>query len=288
MFAKRIERKHMFLAAVISLIGAGIAIFFLTLFYPTPSLRPDYDNYFLVVAMIGASPIAIMQFMDRRWRTLAESKLPNFIRDVIEANKSGMPFLRAVEYTATLNYGVLSNEVKKMVVKMKLGDPFEDAIMEMAKRIDTPLAYRTAILLIEVGKHGGRIQEMLEEVYTHIRELQDLITDRKRQITPYMFVIYAAFGVYIFTVVVLFMTFFGQIQGLTHLIPGAPGMPKPIRTTSLNLKQFHLWFYHMGIVEATVGGLVIGKMKEGKISAGLKHVLVLLLLSFITFALVIP
>jgi len=285
LLARRVEKRTLSLILGISLVSIGIVMLLLTFLYPTPRVRPEYDNYMVATFMVGILPVAVLQFLDSRWRAMAESKLPNLIRDIIEANKSGMPFLRAVEYTATLRYGVLSDEVKRAVTRMKLGDPFEDAIMDMARRIGTPLAYRTAILLIEVGRHGGRIQEMLEEVYSHIRELQDLLADRKRQITPYLFVVYAAFGVYLFTVAVLFMTFFGQAQALTPMagIPGA----FPMAMAGINPEQYHIWFYHMGAVEAVVGGFVIGKISEGKSVAGVKHMLVMLFINFIAFTFLI-
>lgn len=286
MFARRIERRTLSLAIGVSLVSIGIAMLFLTFFYPTPKVRPDYDNYMVISFMMGILPVALFQLIDMRWRSMTEAKLPNLVRDVIEANKSGMPFLKAVEYTATLGYGVLGGEVKRMVTKMKFGDPFDEAMMWLARRIGTPLAYRTAILLIEVGRHGGRIQEMLEEVYTHVRELQDLMTDRKRQIMPYLFVIYTAFGIYLFTVVVLFITFFSQAQNLS-IMPGLPSA-LPIAMSGINPRLYHMWFYHMSVVEAIVGGLVIGKMGESRSVAGLKHILVMLLLSFIVFTFVIP
>ena len=285
MLARRVEKRTLSLVLGISLVSIGITMLLLTFLYPTPRVRPEYDNYMVTSFMVGILPVAVLQFLDSRWRAMAESKLPNLIRDIIEANKSGMPYLKAVEYTATLRYGVLSDEVKRMVARMKLGDPFEDAIMGMARRIGTPLAYRTAILLIEVGRHGGKIQEMLEEVYSHIRELQDLLADRKRQITPYIFVFYAAFGIYLFTVAVLFMTFFSQAQALTPMagIPGA----FPMAMAEINPERYHIWFYHMGAVEAIVGGFVIGKIGEGKSVAGVKHMLVMLFINFITFTFLI-
>jgi len=285
LLARRVEKRTLSLVLGISFVSIGITMLLLTFLYPTPRVRPEYDNYMVTSFMVGILPVAVLQFLDSRWRAMAESKLPNLIRDIIEANKSGMPFLKAVEYTATLRYGVLSDEVKRMVARMKLGDPFEDAIMGMARRIGTPLAYRTAILLIEVGRHGGRIQEMLEEVYSHIRELQDLLADRKRQITPYLFVVYAAFGIYLFTVAILFMTFFGQAQTLTPMagIPGA----FPMAMAKINPKQYHIWFYHMGAVEAIVGGFVIGKISEGKSVAGVKHMLIMLFINFIAFTFLI-
>ncbi len=285
MLARRVEKRTLSLVLGISLVSIGITMLLLTFLYPTPRVRPEYDNYMVTSFMVGILPVAVLQFLDSRWRAMAESKLPNLIRDIIEANKSGMPYLKAVEYTATLNYGVLSEEVKRMVARMKLGDPFEDAVMDMARRIGTPLAYRTAILLVEVGRHGGRIQEMLEEVYSHIRELQDLLADRKRQITPYIFVFYAAFGIYLFTVAVLFMTFFSQAQALTPMA----GIPSafPMAMVKVNPERYRIWFYHMGAVEAVVGGFVIGKISEGKSVAGVKHMLIMLFINFITFTFLI-
>jgi flagellar protein FlaJ len=41
--------------------------------------------------------------------------------------------------------------------------------------------------------------------------------------------------------------------------------------------------YHAVIIQALFGGLIAGKMSEGKIGAGLKHTLLLLIIAFVTF-----
>jgi flagellar protein FlaJ len=55
----------------------------------------------------------------------------------------------------------------------------------------------------------------------------------------------------------------------------------------LDVKAYYVWFFHMSIIEATISGLVAGKMGEGAVSAGLKHILVLLAATLIIFTFVI-
>jgi flagellar protein FlaJ len=162
---------------------------------------------------------------------------------------------------------------------MSWGHSYKDALDEMARRINTPLVYRTVALLSEVGHSGGNLYEILDSIYSHIREVQDMERDRRRQMSPYIMIIYASFGVYIFVVVVLFLTFFAQIRQVVEA--GAPF------GGNINPEVYYVWFFHMSIIEAIVAGFVVGKMSDGAIAAGLKHVLVLLIFSILVFSFVI-
>jgi flagellar protein FlaJ len=162
---------------------------------------------------------------------------------------------------------------------MTWGHPYLEALDEMAKRIGTPLVFRTVALLNEVGHSGGNLHEILDTIYSHLREVQDMERDRMRQMTPYVMIIYASFGVYIFVVIVLFLTFFSQIQDVIEA--GAPF------GSNINPQVYYIWFFHMSVIESVIAGFIAGKMSEGAIAAGLKHVLVLLVLSLLVFALVI-
>ena len=41
--------------------------------------------------------------------------------------------------------------------------------------------------------------------------------------------------------------------------------------------------FHATIIQAIFGGLIAGKMSEGKLGAGLKHTVMLLLITFMAF-----
>jgi flagellar protein FlaJ len=93
--------------------------------------------------------------------------------------------------------------------------------------------------------------------------------ERRTQTRPYIAIIYVAFFVFLFTLVLLFRSFFSSMQGLSIL--GA-GMPQ---------SATERMFFHITYIQAFFGGLVAGKMGDGAIRAGLRHSLVLMLCGYI-------
>ena len=94
--------------------------------------------------------------------------------------------------------------------------------------------------------------------------------ERKTQTRPYIAIIYVALFVFLFTIVMLFKTFFVNVEGTALL---------SIPTSSpADLKRI---FLHLTLVQGFFSGLVAGKMGEGSVSAGLKHSLIMMLLGYV-------
>jgi len=250
-----------------------------TFIWPGYTVHPEYDAFFVVALIVGLFPPAAADLLDRRWRSAVNSKIPELVREIAEGQKTGLSLTRALENASRLDYGPLTKELKKTVAMQSWGWTYNEALEDFAERVDTPLAYRTVAMLNEVGRSGGRLYEILDSVYSHLREIKDLEADRRRQMQPYVMIVYASFGVFLFVVYVLFTTFFSQIRQL--IATGAPFM------SGINPSVFYIWFFHMAVIEGAISGFVAGKISEGAVSAGLKHVLILLLTSLLFFVVLI-
>jgi flagellar protein FlaJ len=79
-----------------------------------------------------------------------------------------------------------------------------------------------------------------------------------------------ALFVFLFTIVLLFKTFFTSGEGVPLL-----------STPTMSPAEMKRIFFHLSLIQGLFGGLVAGKMGEGSMSAGLKHSLVMMLLSFV-------
>jgi flagellar protein FlaJ len=94
--------------------------------------------------------------------------------------------------------------------------------------------------------------------------------ERRNQSRPYVAIVYVAFFVFLFTVVLLFKSFFVSIEGLPILGKSA-----------VSADMMRRIFFHMTLIQAFFGGLVAGKTSEGTINAGLKHSLIMMLCGYI-------
>ena len=150
--------------------------------------------------------------------------------------------------------------------------PLEEALQLFAKRVGTPLVQRTVPLIIEAGRSGGRVEKVFEPLGKFVDSILIMERERKAQTRPYIAIIYVAFYVFLFTIVLLFKTFFVSIEG-TPILGSA--IMSPEETERL--------FFHMAAFQAFFGGLTAGKMSEGSLNAGLKHSFVMLASAYLVF-----
>ena len=151
-----------------------------------------------------------------------------------------------------------------------MGVSFEDALSAFAKRVGTVLTQRTVPMIIEASRSGGRVEKVFDPMGKFVQTTLFLEKERKTQTRPYIAIIYIALFVFLFTIVLLFRTFFTSVEGVPTLV-AATSSPSDLQRT----------FLHMTLVQGFFGGLVAGKMGEGTMSAGLKHSLIMMILGYV-------
>jgi flagellar protein FlaJ len=161
-----------------------------------------------------------------------------------------------------------------MTAQISWGMSFDDALLALGRRVNTVLMQRTVPMIIEAGRSGGRVERVFEPMGKFIQTTLLLEKERRTQTRPYIAIIYVAFFVFLFTIVLLFKSFFATIEGLPTL--GAAVM---------TAEEMQRLFFHMTAIQAFFGGLVAGKMGDGTISAGLKHSLIMMLCGYVALKL---
>jgi len=133
---------------------------------------------------------------------------------------------------------------------------------------------RTVPLIIEASRSGGHVERVFDPLGKFVQSTLILDKERRSQTRPYIAIIYVAFFVFLFTIILLFKSFFVSIEGLPVLGTAV--------VSSLEMRQI---FFHMTTIQAFFGGLVAGKMGEGTISAGLKYSLIMMVCGYMTLKL---
>jgi flagellar protein FlaJ len=124
----------------------------------------------------------------------------------------------------------------------------------------------------------------MEQVNRHVNELQTIDRERYAQMRPYAVVVYVAFGVFLFADIILIRTFFEPMAAI-HAQAAASGGAGIFGGAGLDIASLNRTLFHATIIEGILGGLIAGKMSEAHLGAGLKHSLILLLITFISFLL---
>ncbi len=248
--------------------GAAIIAIAFALGYQGKTL----DELILLAVMVAAFPPSIANYMDYRWKKSIDERLPILFRTIVQAQKTGMTLPQAIEEASKRDYGPLTKELKKINAQMSWGMPLEEALQLFAKRVNTPLVQRTVPLIIEASRSGGKVEKVFDPLGKFVNSILIMEKERKAQTRPYIAIIYVAFYVFLFTIVLLFKTFFVSIEG------------SPILGSAImSAEETERLFFHMAAFQAFFGGLIAGKMSEGSLNAGLKHSFVMLASMYLVF-----
>jgi flagellar protein FlaJ len=275
-FTKRQKITTAIVSTVISVTFYVIYLILSNLGIPFPFTQDQAFAFMILVAII---PAGLMDLADTRWKSEADENIPKLVVDVNGYVRSGQNVITALELAADRDYGVLTPELKRFKSQLSWGIPVEKALDRLSERIGTLLSRRTISLLVHIAMTGGKVQDVLESLVKHVSELRMIERERKSSLRPYIFTTYIAFLVFLTTVVLLFNSFFIDLAR-TQATIGAEG---PFKIT-LDVGLMRSIFYQISIIEAAVGGLVAGKLGEGSMGSGIKHVIVLIFITMMVFA----
>jgi len=278
----RVTKKEKMFVAVVSILIAVIQLATFVanaLFFRSPLIFTS-DQLLFLALILAIFPPSIVNYLDVRWRMSVDKNIPEFLRELSEAGRTGVTLTRALDLASKRRYGPLSSELKRVVSKLSWGANFEETLKSFADRVETRLARRTAILLTEVNRSGGDIREVLEVISKHMRELQTIEEERRSELRTYVGIVYVAFFIFLFIDYVLLKTFFARIEEMKTAVTEGGGM---FSMQELDVKTVTSIMFHMSVIQGIFGGLVAGKMGEGAIGAGMKHCLLMIVIAFLAF-----
>jgi flagellar protein FlaJ len=277
---RKVEKSKARLIFYLSVSVAFIIIVFDFLFLFTSV--PLFDYIMIVAVWVVVTPYAIIDFNNRKWRKSMEKAFPLLLRNIAEAQRTGLTFIRALEESSKREYGPLSEELRKVCANISWGEDYVKALESFAENSDSELIKKGTALIIETGKFGGNIEKITEAIASHIMDVESMDRERSASMKQYTMVTYIAFFVFIFTIIVLFKVLFVQFaQSGTQLQSFGS-----INISAVNVEEIKRVFMHLCVIQGFSGGLIGGKLSEGSIGAGLKHSLILTVLSVAIFAIV--
>ena len=197
----------------------------------------------------------------------------------------------AVQTLASSEYGALNNEVKKMADQLSWGVAFGDVIQLFADRVGTPLVKRAISLIQEANKAGGKISDILVTAANDSREIKFLEGERKRAIASYIAVIWVSYMVFLGVSVVLGKVFIPAIASSNSGDDegGDDGSAKlgNMEIRAIDPLFFLMVFYYGVTLQAVGNGCMAGLMATGRLSSGMKHAGMMIVLALLAFNFVV-
>ncbi len=272
-------------------------------------------NIIIISIFLIATPQIIISYMNFKKLREIERAYPNFLRDLIDATKAGLPLHKAIISLGKNNYGPLTREVRKMSNQLTWSVDLIKVLEQSKRRLRrSPMLVKTIRIIIETYKSGGRVSEILDSLSNTLIILQDTREERKSTLKQYVLAMYIISLVFIAIIVAINKLMVPIFETSAPIASGPLGVggTNPcafciygltleclpcniysgicsifgVNTVSISCYYLGL-FFCMSVIQSICGGLVAGQIGEGSLRAGFKHSLILTSISVATFMILV-
>lgn len=270
-------------------------------------------NVWILSTFIVATPQLLFRYTKYRELKEMEQRFPTFLRDLTESISSGMPFHKSIQSASKTDYGKLSKEIKKMSNQISWGMTVDKVLNQFRDRVKrSKRLYTTIGILRESYLSGGNIISILESIADDVTMLEESDKERRSILNQYVILMYAVCIIFIVIAVAinrLLLPIFSSTPG-AGLAGGPLSLTSPCdECTDVNCNICSLFegtaqyvfsiepktigayytslFFFMSLIVAIFSGLVAGQIAENSVTAGIKHSLILVAITFGAFSILI-
>ena len=232
-------------------------------------------------AFVIIVPILLFQYLSYSKKKEMEDMFPIFLRDFVEAIRSGMNLTQAIESVSKNDYKSLTPYVRRLAAQLDWGFPVELALKKFAEGTKSRMIARTISSVIESYRFGGNIADTFEALSNTAVEIDRLRKERTLYLHSQMITGYIVFFVFLGVIIALERYLVPSLTTVSVTpLAGGEGV-----STSQLASAYHDLFFHLILMQGFFAGLTVGKMAEGAMVAGLKHSAFMVMVGVITFTL---
>jgi flagellar protein FlaJ len=192
--------------------------------------------------------------------------ITSFLRDLVENRKTGLSPEKCIQILSHRDYRGFSKYLKRISAEIGWGWPLPEILKDFRNKVKSWLAQIDIFLLIDSIDIGGGTQESLESLAEFSESMGEIEKQRRGALAPLFIVPYIGAGLLTMTSVMM-LQFFNDMLALA--------------STSLPLIDLNRTLLTPLIFHSYMLGMVTGKITTGRVSAGFKHAIILVLVSII-------
>jgi len=228
----------------------------------------------MIVILIFALPIILAFYTRYKKKKELEELFPVFLRDFVEAVRSGLNIPQAFKSVSKNDYRSLTPYIKKIAMQLDWGIPVEEVLTKFANQTKSKVIGRVVSSVIESQRFGGNLANTFQALSETAVEVEKLRAERRMYLQSQLITGYIIF--FVFLAVIIGLEKF-LVPSLTQNVGITSSMPTGAEQTDL-AKEYKVIFMNLILLQGLFAGLCVGKMAEGAIIAGIKHSI------FMTFA----
>ncbi|MDO8516660.1 MAG: type II secretion system F family protein [Nanoarchaeota archaeon] len=234
-------------------------------------------SFILVLALVIITiPFVLAISLENKKQKELDERFLAFVRDLVENVKSGTPISKSIVNLKERDYGGLTIHVGKLANQIILGIPLTNALMIFAKDTKSPVITRAVSLISEAERSGGQIDTILESVARSVNQIENL--KKERQSTVYNLVV-QIYIIFIIFLIIMLVLQFEILPKVTSVGGSVEGLSVSSKANTITPTEFSRPLLIIILVQSLFTGLMIGKIAEGSLKAGIKHSFILLVIS---------
>lgn len=236
-----------------------------------------YMGYVLLLVVgIALGPITLYTYISQNKINDMELHFPAFLRELAEARRAGLNLPSAIINSSKIDYGALSDEIKKMSNQLSWGVPLPKVLKMFEKRTEkSSYINRSMAIVLESYYGGGDIAATMEAIANSMGDLKDVEAERDSILNEQVVIIYAIHFIFVAIIVAMYKI---MLPLITTQSTGGSGLFQTL-TDAPSTDYFKTLFFLTLIIQSAANGFVAGEAKEGRLSAGFKHTLIMLAVS---------
>lgn len=218
-----------------------------------------------------------------------EAAVPDFLDRLASINEAGMTIVESFRRVTDSDLGDLTPELQRTWRDIRWGSDVRSALRRMERRVQSPMVSRSVALIVNAMEASGNIGPVLHIAAEEARASRQLRRERKQVMLTYLLVIYISFFVFIGIIAALTISFIPAIEQAEVANGAAGGMPGGVTggitegLGDINIAAYEVIFFHATVVQAICSGLIAGQLGEGTIRDGVKHAVILLVMTYVAF-----
>lgn len=260
----------------------------LIIFGPIIGYFDDMLIFFLLIVMI---PLALF-FEKKIWRERKISaEIPDFLKKLASTNETGMTLTQSIALIANANFGTMSREVQKIYRNIQWGVDVNSALKMFANSLSTALSTRVITLITKAAESSGDIRDVLNVAANDAKIGEQIRKERSDGMLIYVVIILISFCVFIYCVYTLSSSFIPVMASAGNSNAAASGSSATTQGATFiqafNPEDYKRLFFHAAIIQGLFAGILAGVMGEGRWMSGLKYAIIMMIISYLMFALFI-
>ncbi|MBU0953736.1 MAG: type II secretion system F family protein [Nanoarchaeota archaeon] len=272
-------------------------------------------NFVILAIFAGVVPMVIYNYFQYLWLKAVEDHFPDFVRDLADSQRSGMSFPESLTLATKANYGKLTPLVKSMHNRLTWGVPMIRVLDIFHEQIKKSRIITEALLIVrESYQSGGNVAATLDAVSRDMVVLRETEAERSTMLRSQVMIMYGIFFMFMGIAIMV-------VYVMVPLIKATPGMDStsnagaPVGGASMvgfsfsdpcsgntffpcnyfsiigvilgltpGVSLYYIsMFFTVVIIQAIFTGLIAGQIGQNSVTAGSKHMVLMVISSFAVF-----